>query len=179
MGDPEVRAQCCSKVYVNAFISEILKAGLWLCPFTILYESYKPINLPCTPCLGKHRLGWVGMVMKVSWPRTLLNWRESLALLSSSRSTPQPLKRSFIPAFIAASGLSSLTFHCTRLNIFLPLPKRTHGLELFQNLRFQRCRGGCCLLEAKIERGGKKLKHNLEIFWLNWRELLTSKVKSS
>lgn len=133
MGDPEVHAQRCSKVHVNAFIFDTLKAGLWLDPFTTLYESYKPINLPCTPCLGKHRLGWVGMVMKVSWPRTLLNWREPLALLSSSRSTPQPLKWSFIPAFIAVSGLSSLTFHWTLLNIFFsPLPKRTHGLETFQ-----------------------------------------------
>lgn len=124
MGDPEVRAQRCSKVHVNAFISDTLKAGLWLDPFTTLYESYKPINLPCTPCLGKHRLGWVGMVMKVSWPRTLLNWREPLALLSSSRSTPQPLKRSFIPAFIAVSGLSSLTFHWTLLNIFFTSSKK-------------------------------------------------------
>lgn len=127
MGDPEVRAQRCSKVHVNAFISDTLKAGLWLYPFTTLYESYKPINLPCTPRLGKQRLGWVGMVMKVSWPRTLLNWREPLALLSSSRSSPQPLKRSFIPAFITAFGLSSLTYHCTRLNISFP-----HRLELFQ-----------------------------------------------
>lgn len=127
MRDPEVRAQCCSKVHVNAFISDTLKAGLWLDPFTTLYESYKPINLPCTPCLGKHRLGWVGMVMKVSWPRTLLNWREPSALLSSSRSTPQPLKRSFIPAFIAVSGFSSLTFHWTLLNIFFTSSRKDTG----------------------------------------------------
>ena len=115
----------CSKVHVNAFISDTLKAGLWLYPFTTLYESYKPINLPRTPHLGKQRLGWVGMVIKISWPRTLLNRREPLAPLSSSRSVPQPLKLSFIPAFIAAFGLFSLTYHCTRLNISFP-----HGLEL-------------------------------------------------
>lgn len=127
VGDREVCARRCSKVHVNAFICDTLKAGLWLYPFTTLYESYKPINLPCTPRLGKQRLGWVGIVMKVSWPRTLLNWREPFALLSSSWSAPQPLKRSFIPAFIAVFGLSSLTHHCTRLNISFP-----HRLEPFQ-----------------------------------------------
>lgn len=109
--------------------------------------------------------------MKVSWPRTLLNWREPFALLSSSRSAPQPLKRSFIPAFIAVFGLSSLTHHGTRLNISFP--------HCFKNLRFHRC---CCgssacrryNLEEQKQNSTQQQTNSVELYWMNWRDLLSS-----
>lgn len=120
-----MNAQCSPHCRANAFISDTLNGGgLRLYPFTPLFNSYKPANLPCISMSGGKRSVKAGVCWHgsdgVMAKNTFKIGGGPSSLLSSGRSTPQPLNSSFIPAFITIRALSSSTSSSSFFLFFFP-----------------------------------------------------------
>lgn len=145
-----MNVQCSPHCRANAFISDTLNGGgLRLYPFTPLFNSYKPANLPCiSMSWGKQSVKagvcWHGSD-GVTAKNTFKIGGGPSSLLSSGRSTPQPLNSSFIPAFITIRALSSSTSSSSFFLFFSSGEKEDVGNRTVSNLRLEKCFHYCLL----------------------------------